>query len=147
MHVQRWAKKWSLGCENSSLALPGCCLAKQGHFLAHLCISAYRTFLNYSYKDWNCGHSDSLDSGSVHNKHGVQIIAGCKSCLTPIVRRKRPFQPLLKSDFDGSRAPANMTLFTSDLLFFLVPLLILACLKTQQYYRVTHHIVPLVLLT
>ena len=37
--IQTWAKKWSLGCENClpGLALPGSCLSKQVHFLAHLC--------------------------------------------------------------------------------------------------------------
>ena len=31
LHVQRWAKRRALGCENFMPALPGCCLAIQVH--------------------------------------------------------------------------------------------------------------------
>ena len=36
--VQRWTKRWALGCEKFlSGPLPDCCLAKQVHLLVHLC--------------------------------------------------------------------------------------------------------------
>ena len=36
--VQRWGKWRALGCKKLLPCLPGCCLAKQVHFLAHLCV-------------------------------------------------------------------------------------------------------------
>ena len=48
-YVQRWTKKWALGCEKFAwrLALPGCSVAKQVHLLlVHLCI--WKSIINTS---------------------------------------------------------------------------------------------------